>query len=113
MRSLSFSQAALPSLLSKGTSPSALEYLRRRSSWFDRDEDAVLALIDHDEAIVLASADPQAADARVAANAVVDVNDEIAALQGAVVGDGLGRAEPAIAVAALLAAEDLVVVEQG
>ena len=80
---------------------------------FDRDEDAVLVLIGHDEAIVLAPADSQAADARVSANAVVDVNDEIAALQGAVVGDGLGGAEPAVAVAALLAAEDLVVVEQG
>ena len=79
---------------------------------FDGDEDAVLVLIGHGEAIVLASADPQAADARVAANAVVDVDDEISALQGTVVGDGLGCLEPAVAVAALLAAKDLVVVEQ-
>ena len=43
----------------------------------------------------------------------VEVDDEIAALQGPVVGDGLGCLEPAVAVAAFLAAEDLVVVEQG
>ena len=78
---------------------------------FDGDEEFVLALVGDGQAVVVAAADGQAADTAVAADAVVDVHDEVAALEGAVVGDGGGLAEPAVAVAAFLAAENLVVVE--
>ena len=80
---------------------------------FDGDEKTVFALVGDGEAVAFAVVDAQAADAGVTADAVVDMDDQISPLQSAVVGDGCRRAEFAIAVAASLAAENLVVVEQG
>ena len=76
-----------------------------------RDEQLVLPLVDDLQAVVVASAQGQPANAPVASDPMVDVNDEVADGKGVARCDRSGCLETPVAVALFAAAEDLVIVE--